>query len=164
MKTKQWKSTKGLFLICVILIKSLSRLEAHHTDLEITSVGMTHHSLCDTALTCFQYGAPNERFTSEMGQNTVPLWMECGARRPNRMGQSERAAVADTFQQGWLIGVSRERAELVFTTWSTYSVQIEQIDTTTEKANFSQSANWKEWIGILQGRVQSRLWQPAFIR
>ncbi len=55
-------------------------------DLERTPAAVTRHSFYDTPLTCFQYGALNRRFTSEMGRNTIPLWMECGARRPGRMG------------------------------------------------------------------------------
>lgn len=55
-------------------------------ELERTPAVVTRLSVYDTLLTCFQYGAPNRRFTSEMGQNTILLWMECGARRPSRMG------------------------------------------------------------------------------
>lgn len=55
-------------------------------DLERTPAAVTRHSFYDTPLTCFQYGAPNRRFTSEMGRDTIPLWMECGARSSCRMG------------------------------------------------------------------------------
>lgn len=63
-----------------------STVTTARADLERTLAAVTRHSLYDTPLTCFQYGAPNQRFTSEMGRNTIPLRMECGARRPGRMG------------------------------------------------------------------------------
>lgn len=75
----------------VVSVPSNSTLvHLRRSDGEVIPVGfglkgtaaVTRYSFYDTPLTCFQYGAPNRRFTSEMGRNAIPLGMEFGARRP----------------------------------------------------------------------------------
>lgn len=58
----------------------------HQSDLDRTSAAGTHNSFNDTTLTCFQCGAPNRYFTSEIRRDTIPLWVECGAWRPGHVG------------------------------------------------------------------------------
>lgn len=86
-----------LLLVTVYEVRKL-KLKSHNcvaflfctavpsADMKRSIVAVTCDSFYDTLLTCFQYGAPKYCFTSQMGWNTIPLGIECGARRPGRMG------------------------------------------------------------------------------